>query len=90
MRPRCRCRIRHRPRYRCFKPVGVPRRDLQSITLSRAEAEALRLKYLSNLHQERAAEAMNISQSSFQRLLASANRKTAEAIFTGKALEIES
>jgi predicted DNA-binding protein (UPF0251 family) len=72
-----------------FKPAGIPLRDLEEVRLSIEEAEALRLKDLEGLEQEQGAEKMNISRPTFQRVLASARKKMADALLNGKAIKIE-
>lgn len=61
-------------------------RDLEQISLFRDEMEALRLCDLEGLFQEQAGERMGVSRGTVQRLLASARRKTAEALVSGAAL----
>lgn len=85
---RCR-RVRFVPGVTYFKPAGIPLRDLEEIRLSLEEAEALRLKELEELEQEQAAEKMNVSRQTFQRILASARKKVADALLKGKAIRIE-
>jgi len=53
------------------------------------EVEALRLKEVEGLGQTEAAKKMGVSQPTFFRILASARKKTAEAIVTGKAIRVE-
>ncbi len=72
-----------------FKPAGIPLRALEEVRLSLEEAEALRLKDIEGLEQEEGAEKMNISRPTFQRVLASARKKIADAILGGKAIRIE-
>ena len=72
-----------------FKPAGIPLRALEEIRLTVEEAEAIRLKDLEGLEQEEGAEKMNISRPTFQRVLASARKKMAEALLNGKAIRIE-
>jgi predicted DNA-binding protein (UPF0251 family) len=72
-----------------FKPAGIPLRSLEEIRLSLEEAEALRLKDFEGLEQEQGAERMNISRPTFQRVLASARKKMADALLNGKAIRIE-
>jgi uncharacterized protein len=72
-----------------FKPAGIPLGDLEEIQLSIEEIEAIRLKDLEGLEQEKGAERMNISRSTFQRVLTSARHKIADAILHGKAVRIE-
>lgn len=72
-----------------FKPAGIPLRMLDETCLSIEEAEAIRLKDLEDLDQEQCAQRMNISRPTFQRVLESARRKTADALLNGKAIRIE-
>lgn len=63
-------------------------RDLEIIELTVEEAEALRLKNIKCCDQCECAEKMNTSQSTFQRILASAYKKITQAIINGKAIKI--
>src|SRR5688500_8718516 len=87
-RPRKCCRIWFCPEYDCFTPEGKPESDIEVIEVTPEEAEALRLKNIKNLDQTEAAEKMGISQSTFQRILASAYKKVSEALIYGKAIKI--
>ncbi len=87
-RPRLCRRIRFRPRASYFKPQGIPLRNLEVVELTREEAEALRLKNIEELSQVECARKMKTSQSTFQRILASAYKKVSEAIIKGKAISI--
>jgi len=71
-----------------FKPAGIPLRELDEVDISLEELEALRLKDLEGLEQEQGAVSMNVSRPTFQRILASARRKIAEALLHGKAIRI--
>ena len=62
---------------------------LNEIVLHLEEAEAIRLKDLEGLEQEEAAEMMNISRPTFQRVLASARQKVADALLGSKAIRID-
>jgi predicted DNA-binding protein (UPF0251 family) len=62
--------------------------DIEIIELSTEELEALRLKNVKDLSQDEAAEKMKTSQSTFQRILASAQKKVATALVEGKAIQI--
>ena len=86
--PKCR-RVEFLPDVTYFKPAGVPMRLLDEVLLSVEEAEAIRLKDLEGLDQKEGAERMNVSRPTFQRVLASARQKTAEAILHGKSIRIE-
>ena len=62
--------------------------DLEEVELAMDELDALRLCDLMDLDQTKAAEKMKISQSTLQRILVSARKKTAEALIKGKAIKI--
>jgi len=85
---KCR-RVAFLPEATYFKPAGVPLRLLDEVILSVEEAEAIRLKDLEGLAQAPSAEKMNISRSTFQRVLASARRKIADVLLNSKAVRIE-
>jgi predicted DNA-binding protein (UPF0251 family) len=77
------------PSVNYFKPRGIPMTELEGVSLAVDEFEAIRLKDLELLEQERAATAMNISQPTFHRILESAHNKVADALVNGKAIRIE-
>ena len=85
--PRC---VRFNPDVYYFKPQGIPLRMLEEVVLRVDELEALKLYEVDGLEQIEAAEKMKISQPTFARILASTNKKIAEAIIKGKAIRIES
>jgi predicted DNA-binding protein (UPF0251 family) len=84
--PRC---LRFNPEVVYFKPRGVPLPRLEETVLLADELEALKLYEVDGLDQTAAAAKMQISQPTFARLLGSAQKKTANAIVTGKAVRIE-
>ena len=53
------------------------------------EFEAMRLADLDGHYQEQAAKQMNVSRTTFSRIIESAHRKVADVIVHGKALRIE-
>jgi predicted DNA-binding protein (UPF0251 family) len=85
---KCR-RVEFLPNTTYFKPAGIPLSNLEEVCMSIEEVEAIRLKDLEGLEQEAGAEKMNISRPTFQRMLASAHRKVADAILNGKAIKID-
>jgi len=87
-RPRLYRKVKFNPEVTYFKPQGVPMRFLEVVELTHEEVEALRLKNIKNLEQTEAAEKMNTSQSTFQRILCSAYKKTTDALINGKAIKI--
>lgn len=86
--PKCR-RVAFIPEVTFFKPAGIPLRVLEEVCLSIEEAEAIRLKDLEGLEQEECAERMSISRPTFQRVLALARQKIADALLNGKAIRIK-
>ncbi len=77
------------PRFRNFKPSGIPRRALDSVILTIDEYEAIRLADFLDLEHQAAAEQMQISRPTFTRLIEQARKKLATAIVEGKELIIE-
>jgi len=63
--------------------------ELEQVTLTVDEFEAIRLKDVERMDQIPAAEQMTISQPTFQRLLTNAREKIADALVNGKAIRIE-
>jgi predicted DNA-binding protein (UPF0251 family) len=88
-RPRKRRRVWHEPSPAIFKPVGVPLDQIKTITLLHEELEALRLVDLEGQYQEAAADQMNVSRSTLQRIVSEARTKVAQALTEGAALHIE-
>jgi predicted DNA-binding protein (UPF0251 family) len=85
---KCR-RVAFMPEVTYFKPAGIPLRALEEVCMSIEEAEAVRLKELEGLEQEQGAEKMDVSRPTFQRVLASARQKLADALLNGKAIRID-
>ena len=82
-------RVSFIPRINYFKPAGIPLAHLQEVCLSVEEVEAIRLKDIEGLEQEECAQKMNISRTTFARVLNSARRKMADALLNAKAIRIE-
>lgn len=77
------------PLYSAFKPMGVKKNALQTLPLTLDEYESIRLAdYLGMDHAE-AAEEMEISRSTFSRLIDKARQKIAQFLVEGKELFIE-
>lgn len=87
-RPKLNRNICHNPNVTYFKPQGVPISTLEIVELTLEEAEALRLKNVVGLDQNECAKEMITSQSTFQRILASAYSKISDAVINGKAIRI--
>jgi uncharacterized protein len=63
--------------------------ELDEVVMTLDEFEAMRLADLEGLYQEQAAEQMNVSRTTFSRIIDAAHRKIADALVHGKALRIE-
>ena len=84
------CRqVQNLPTTTFFKPAGIPLRNLVEVTLSVEEVEAVRLKDKEGLEQEQCAQRMNVSRTTFGRVINSARKKIAMALLDGKAIRIE-
>lgn len=71
-----------------YKPRGVPLADLEIVDLGHDELEAMRLCDHEGLDQTEAADKMNISRGTIQRLVYSGRKKMLDAIMNTKALKI--
>ncbi len=81
--------VHNPPLFKEFKPVGVVGKLLDQILLSLDEYEAFRLADYIGLSHIEAAEEMDISRSTFTRLIEEARKKIADFIIQGKLLTIE-
>ena len=77
------------PLFSEFKPMGIKGTVLEQISMSLDEFEALRLADQIGLSHEEASEEMEISRSTFTRLIEQARKKTANFLIQGKILVIE-
>jgi len=83
-------RLVEKPPLHCnFKPVGVPANNLQPLNLSLDEYEAIRLADFLGMDHAEASEEMDISRSTFTRLIERARRILAEFMIKGRLLQIE-
>lgn len=87
-RKRCRW-VFGSPTVTCFKPRGIPMRNLETVVLSLDETEALRLADGEGQYQVQAAASMKVSRATFGRILAAARSKVADALLNGKAMVFE-
>jgi predicted DNA-binding protein (UPF0251 family) len=82
-------KVSYLPPITYFKPAGIRLAALEEVNLLIEEAEAIRLKDKEGLEHEECAQKMNISRSTFSRLLDSARQKLADALLNGKAIRIQ-
>jgi predicted DNA-binding protein (UPF0251 family) len=71
-----------------FKPADTGYLTPGEVIILVEEAEAIRLKDLEGMEQEECARSMNISRTTFSRILDSARQKVADALLNGKAIRI--
>ena len=81
----CRCKFKGK----AFKPAGIPMSEVEQISLSRDELEALKLCDLDDLTQEGAGKRMGVSRGTIQRILSAARKKVAGALARGGAIVFE-
>ena len=81
--------VKEPPLFNEFKPVGVAARELSKIFISLDEYEALRLSDQLGYSHLEASEEMNISRSTFSRLIENARKKMADFLIKGMVLSIE-
>lgn len=80
----------HRPPlFGDFKPTGVSARRLQTLPLALDEFEAIRLADYEGLEHAESAELMEISRSTFSRLVDRARQKVAQFLVEGRHLQID-
>lgn len=89
MRPKKTRWISCLPGERCFKPLCKPLNKLKNICLTLDEFEAIRLADLEGLQQVDAAKKLNISHSTFSRIISSGRNKVADGLVNIKAIKIE-
>lgn len=89
VRPQKERRVEQLPPVTNYKPAGIPLRSIEEIVLTIEEMEAIRLSDVEQLDQAGAAERMEISPPTFNRIVNAAHRKIATALWQGYALRIE-
>jgi uncharacterized protein len=82
-------RVGYIPQVTYFKPAGMSLAQSQEVCLAIEEVEAVRLKDLEGLEHEECAQRMNVSRTTFARVLNAARQKMADALINGKATRIE-
>ncbi|MFY9944172.1 MAG: DUF134 domain-containing protein [Desulfobacterales bacterium] len=72
-----------------FKPRGIPMIDLEEVRLTVDEREAIRLADLLGMSHEEAGRQMGVSRATFGRIVQNARRAVADALISGKAINVE-
>ena len=78
------------PEHKCFIPAGkvgcTSKCKEEKLVLKVEEYEAMRLKDIEELSQEDAADIMQVSRQTYQRILNGARKKIVQALTEGKAI----
>ena len=83
-------RIVHEPPlFTEFKPIGISGRSIEQVLMTLDELESIRLADYRGLSHEEGSEEMEISRSTFTRLIEKARKKVSDFMFEGKALTID-
>ncbi len=77
------------PLFSTYKPAGIMRSELQQLPLALDEYEAIRLADYQGMDHAEAAAEMEISRSTFSRLIEEARKKMAQFLIEGRELYIE-
>ena len=88
-RPSKESQVEQLPPVTYYKPAGIPLRDMEEITLTVEEMEAIRLSDVEQLDQAAAGERMGVSRPTFHRIVNRAHQKIAIALWNGQALRVE-
>lgn len=72
-----------------FKPRAIPLSQLEELTLTIDEFEAVRLADFEGLYQNKAAQQMAVSRQTFGNIIGAARKKIADALVNGKAIRID-
>ena len=88
-RPKQDRKISNPPLMQGFKPFGIPRRMLSSVSLLYDEYEAIRLLDYEGMNQDQAAVQMNVSRPTLTRIYEKARKTIAQALVEGNMIMIE-
>ena len=81
--------VEYPPIFPIFKPARIPMSELEEVTLTLDEYEAIRLADYECLTHEEGAVKMEVSRPTFTRIIEIARKKFSSALIEGKALRIE-
>jgi predicted DNA-binding protein (UPF0251 family) len=81
--------VKYNPDVNYFKPRGIPMFDLEEVSLTIDEREALRLADFLGMSHEDAGKEMGVSRATFGRIVQKARKIIADAMINGKAIMIE-
>jgi predicted DNA-binding protein (UPF0251 family) len=81
--------VAYNPEVSYFKPRGIPMIDLEEVSLTVDQREAIRLSDLLGMSHEDAGRRMGVSRATFGRIIQKARYAVADALINGKAINIE-
>ncbi|MBW1641492.1 MAG: DUF134 domain-containing protein [Deltaproteobacteria bacterium] len=81
--------VKYNPDVNYFKPRGIPMFDLEEVSLTVDEREAMRLADFLGMSHEEAGKEMGVSRATFGRIVQNARKIIADAMINGKAIMIE-
>lgn len=82
-------RVNCNPQAMSFKPCGIQKSPVETVSLNLDELEAVRLADYDGLYQEQAAGRMKISRQTFGNIITSAHKKIADFLIHSKMLSVE-
>jgi len=85
-RPRQHRKLNNQPKFKGFKPIGIPAEKTNNIELLFDEYEVIRLLDYENLSQTQAAKEIGVSRPTLTRIYQSARRKIATALTEGLSI----
>ncbi len=85
-RPRQHRKLNNQPKFKGFKPIGIPAEKTNNIELLFDEYEVIRLLDYENLSQSQAAKEIGVSRPTLTRIYQSARRKIATALTEGLSI----
>ena len=88
-RPKQDRKICNPPLMQGFKPYGIPRQLLSSVSLLFDEYEAIRLLDYEGMNQDEAAVKMDVSRPTLTRIYEKARKTIAQALVEGRMIAIE-
>ena len=81
--------VKFNPNVNYFKPRGIPMFELEEVSLTVDEREAIRLADFVGLSHEEAGRQMGVSRATFGRIVQRARKAVADAMINGKAIKVE-
>ena len=75
-------------KFTCFKPVWIDEKNMQRVEIDPCELQAIKLSCWDQLSQIEAAKLMEVSASTYNRILKWGQKKIADALLNWKAIKV--